>query len=64
MIRAPRGRSFFHSPGPTNIPERVLAAMHRPTIDFAGPEFARIRGECFEGLRAVVKTARPTPVYA
>ena len=25
-----RGRNFLMTPGPSNIPDRVLAAMHRP----------------------------------
>src|SRR5262252_2658577 len=28
-----RGREFLSIPGPTNIPDAVLAAMHRPAID-------------------------------
>src|SRR5882724_4299697 len=32
-----RGREFLSIPGPTNIPDAVLAAMHRPAIDiYAG----------------------------
>jgi alanine-glyoxylate transaminase/serine-glyoxylate transaminase/serine-pyruvate transaminase len=27
------GREFLSIPGPTNIPDEVLAAMHRPAID-------------------------------
>src|SRR5262245_28688299 len=29
-----RGYHFFQNPGPTNIPDRVLRAMDRGTIDF------------------------------
>ena len=28
------GRLFFANPGPTNIPDSVLRALDRPTIDF------------------------------
>lgn len=32
------GREFLATPGPTNIPDEVLAAMHRPAIDiYVGP---------------------------
>ena len=27
------GREFLSIPGPTNIPDAVLQAMHRPAID-------------------------------
>ena len=36
------GRHFLQIPGPTNVPDRVLRAMDRPTIDHRGPEFARL----------------------
>jgi alanine-glyoxylate transaminase/serine-glyoxylate transaminase/serine-pyruvate transaminase len=35
----PRGRSFLFVPGPTNISDRVLAAMHRPMEDHRSPGF-------------------------
>jgi len=35
------GRHFLQIPGPTNVPDRVLRAIDRPTIDHRGPEFAR-----------------------
>ena len=43
MSRTP-GRNFFFHPGPTNIPDRVLAAMQRPTTDFMGAEFRALQG--------------------
>ena len=27
------GREFLAVPGPTNIPDQVLAAMHRPAVE-------------------------------
>ena len=36
------GRHFLQLPGPTNVPERVLRAMSRPTIDHRGPEFQKL----------------------
>jgi alanine-glyoxylate transaminase/serine-glyoxylate transaminase/serine-pyruvate transaminase len=35
-----RGRHFLQIPGPSNVPDRVLRAMDRATIDHRGPEFA------------------------
>jgi hypothetical protein len=31
--RLARGREFLAIPGPTNVPEVVLQAMHRPAVD-------------------------------
>ena len=57
------GRHFLHIPGPTNVPDRVLRAMDRPTIDHRGPEFGRLGREALEGCRAVFKTAGPVIIF-
>ena len=57
------GRHFLQIPGPTNVPDRVLRAMARPTIDHRGPEFARLATEIFEGLGPVFGTAGPVIVF-
>lgn len=57
------GRHFLQIPGPTNVPDRVLRAMDRPTIDHRGPAFARLAGEIFEGLRPVFGTEGPVIVF-
>jgi len=57
------GRHFLQIPGPTNVPDRVLRAMDRPTIDHRGPEFARLATEVFAGLRAVFGTQGPVVVF-
>jgi alanine-glyoxylate transaminase/serine-glyoxylate transaminase/serine-pyruvate transaminase len=57
------GRHFLQIPGPTNVPDRVLRAMDRPTIDHRGPDFARLAGEIFEGLGAVFGTRAPVIVF-
>jgi alanine-glyoxylate transaminase/serine-glyoxylate transaminase/serine-pyruvate transaminase len=53
----PTGRHFLQIPGPTNVPERVLRAMARPTIDHRGPEFGLLTLEILEGLKEVFKTS-------
>jgi alanine-glyoxylate transaminase / serine-glyoxylate transaminase / serine-pyruvate transaminase len=50
------GRQFLQLPGPTNVPERVLRAMSRPTIDHRGPDFARLGLEVLAGLKEVFQT--------
>ncbi len=57
------GRHFLQIPGPTNVPERVLRALSRPTIDHRGPEFARLTLEIQDGLKPVFKTSAPIVIY-
>lgn len=54
-MRHKSGRHFLQIPGPTNVPDRILRAIDRPTIDHRGPEFARLAYECLEGLKAIFK---------
>jgi alanine-glyoxylate transaminase/serine-glyoxylate transaminase/serine-pyruvate transaminase len=58
------GYHFFMNPGPTNIPERVLRAMNRHSVDFNGAEFRAIQDECFAGLKRVFKTEGTILGYA
>jgi len=60
----PSGRHFLQIPGPTNVPDRVLRAIDRPTIDHRGPEFARLTHEILEGLREGFQTKSPVVTYA
>ena len=57
------GRHFLQIPGPTNVPDRILRAISRPTIDHRGPEFARLTREIIEGLRQVLRTSGPVVIY-
>ena len=57
------GRHFLQIPGPTNVPDRVLRAMARPTIDHRGPEFSRLAREVLEGLKQVFKTTGSVVIY-
>ena len=59
----PRGRHFLQIPGPTNVPDRILRALSRPTIDHRGPEFARLTGELLAGLQNVCKTSGKIVIY-
>ena len=60
---AKSGRHFLQIPGPTNVPDRVLRALSRPTIDHRGPEFARLAREAIEGLQRVCKTSGAVVIY-
>ena len=59
----PSGRHFLQIPGPTNVPDRVLRAMAKPTIDHRGPEFAQLTFEVFEGLKQILKTSGTVVIY-
>ena len=55
-MNTPAGRHFLQIPGPTNVPERILRAIERPTMDHRGPEFGRLGKRVLTGLREIFKT--------
>ncbi|MGI9258684.1 MAG: pyridoxal-phosphate-dependent aminotransferase family protein, partial [Gammaproteobacteria bacterium] len=57
------GRQFLQIPGPTNVPDRVLRAIDRPTIDHRGPEFAELTNRVLPGLKKVFKCEGPVVVF-
>ncbi|MFO1320849.1 MAG: aminotransferase class V-fold PLP-dependent enzyme [Burkholderiales bacterium] len=57
------GRHFLQIPGPTNVPDRVLRAMDRPTIDHRGPDFNRLAREVLDGLKPIFGTRGPVIIY-
>jgi alanine-glyoxylate transaminase/serine-glyoxylate transaminase/serine-pyruvate transaminase len=50
------GRHFLHVPGPTNVPDRILNAMHRPMEDHRSPVFPQLVLPLFDGLKKLFKT--------
>lgn len=58
-----QGRHFLQIPGPTNVPDRVLRAMDRPTIDHRGPEFQALAQRVLSGIRTIFMTEQPVVVY-
>jgi alanine-glyoxylate transaminase / serine-glyoxylate transaminase / serine-pyruvate transaminase len=58
------GRHFLHIPGPTNVPDRILRAMDRPTIDHRGPEFQALALGIFRGLQRLFETREAVVIYA
>ena len=50
------GRMFLQTPGPTNIPDDVLSAMHRPAEDFSAPEFIETMTKMFGELKELFGT--------
>jgi alanine-glyoxylate transaminase/serine-glyoxylate transaminase/serine-pyruvate transaminase len=59
----PRGRHFFANPGPTNIPDSVLRAMDRSSIDFNDPEFVPVYDAAFAGVKRVLRTQQHLFMY-
>ena len=61
MIRS--GRHFLQIPGPTNVPDRVLRAMHQPVMDHRSAEFSKLGSEVLENLRPIFQTSGPVILY-
>src|SRR6201990_463416 len=59
----PRGRHFFANPGPTNIPDSVLRAMDRNSIDFHDPDFVPVYDAAFAGVKRVLRTNQHLFMY-
>jgi alanine-glyoxylate transaminase/serine-glyoxylate transaminase/serine-pyruvate transaminase len=57
------GVHFLQIPGPTNVPERVLRAIDRATMDHRGPAFAPLTREIQELIRPVFATSGPVVIY-
>ncbi len=50
------GRNFLFVPGPTNVPDRVLRAMHVAMEDHRSSSFPSLAAPLFEELRKIFKT--------
>lgn len=57
------GRHFLQIPGPTNVPERVLRAVDRATIDHRGPEFVAMTRSILDRLKPVFGTENPVVIF-
>jgi len=57
------GQHFLQIPGPTNVPDRILRAMDRKTIDHRGPEFATLGREVLEGVKTIFKTEESVIIF-
>ena len=55
--RIPGIRSL-HSPGPTHVPDEVIAAMSRQPTDLGDPRVAQVIAACESGLRGLLHTER------
>ncbi len=57
------GPQFLQTPGPSNVPPRVLAATASPTIDHRGPAFAELTSALLPRLQEVFGTGSAVVVY-
>jgi alanine-glyoxylate transaminase / serine-glyoxylate transaminase / serine-pyruvate transaminase len=57
------GREFLSIPGPTNIPDAVLQAMHRPAIDIYHGPLVEITDSCLSDLKTIFNTKGDAYIY-
>jgi alanine-glyoxylate transaminase/serine-glyoxylate transaminase/serine-pyruvate transaminase len=55
------GRHFLFVPGPTNVPDRVLRAMHRAQEDHRSSAFPELPRSLFADLKKVYRTTAGQP---
>jgi alanine-glyoxylate transaminase/serine-glyoxylate transaminase/serine-pyruvate transaminase len=58
------GREFLSIPGPTTVPDEVLAAMHRPAVDIYTGPLIELTTSCLEDLKRLFRTRGRSYVYA
>jgi alanine-glyoxylate transaminase / serine-glyoxylate transaminase / serine-pyruvate transaminase len=65
MSTEPRraGRHFLQIPGPTPVPERILAAMSRQILDHRGLEFQKLGQRVLSGIKGMFKTKGDVFIY-
>ena len=63
ILNTVAGRHFLQTPGPTNVPERVLRAMDRALINHRGPEFGALGREVVGNLRQIFQTSGMVAIY-
>ncbi len=61
VVRA--GREFLAIPGPTNMPDEVLRAMHRPAIDIYAGSLIALTDRLLADLRWIFRTKGRTYIY-
>jgi alanine-glyoxylate transaminase/serine-glyoxylate transaminase/serine-pyruvate transaminase len=58
------GRQFLSIPGPSTVPDEVLAAMQRPAVDIYSGEMIGITDSCLKDLASVFRTNGRVYIYA
>ncbi len=57
------GRHFLQIPGPSAVPDQILHAISRQTIDHRGPGFAKVGQRALNGIKTIFKTEQPVIIY-
>ena len=57
------GHHFLQVPGPTPIPERILAAMGRQMMDHRSPQFQELAHRVSSGIRTIFRTNGPVIMF-
>src|SRR2546428_12285441 len=57
-------KRYLLAPGPTPVPERILAAMSRPMIHHRGPDYAQLFHKVRLELRGLFRTDSPVLILA
>lgn len=52
------GLRLLHSPGPTRVPDEVVAAMARQPMDLSDPRVTQVIAACESGIRSLLQTER------
>ena len=63
MSTSRAGRHFLQIPGPTNVPNRILSAISRPTIDHRSDEFQKLGLDIFAKLKRLFRCEASVFVY-
>src|SRR4030081_1712891 len=61
VVRA--GREFLAIPGPTNMPDEVLRAMHRPALDIYSDQMAELTDSLLRDLSKLFATKGPSYIH-
>lgn len=57
------GKEFLMIPGPTNVPDEVLRAMHRPAMDIYEGPLMETTQVCLDGLKRMFRTEGKPYIY-
>ncbi len=57
------GRHFLQIPGPTPVPERIIASMSRQILDHRGPEFQKLAHRVLANVKPLFKTEQPVIIF-
>ena len=61
VVRA--GREFLAIPGPTNMPDEVLRAMHRPAMDIYSDAMVQLTDSLLRDIRKLFATSGQSYIY-